>query len=93
MEFKWRAVQMYIEEGWGYKRICQELGIPCTKTIRLWVKRYHEHGRKGLEERRGTSKSPFKGRPRKKECSLEEENRRLKAENDYLKKLRELARR
>lgn len=56
------------------------IGIPCTKTIRLWVKRYHEHGRKGLEERRGTSKSPFKGRPRKKECSLEEENRRLKAE-------------
>ncbi|KJE28081.1 ATPase subunit of terminase family protein [Geobacillus kaustophilus] len=84
---------MYIKEGWGYKRICQELAIPCTKTIRLWIKRYREHGRKGLEERRGTSKSPFKGSPRKKECSLEEENRRLKAENDYLKKLRELARR
>ncbi|PDM39680.1 transposase, partial [Parageobacillus yumthangensis] len=33
VEFKWRAVQMHIEEGWGYKRICQELGIPCTKTI------------------------------------------------------------
>ncbi len=70
----------------GCKRICNELGIPSTKTLRLWVKNYHEHCLKGLEERRGTSKSPLKGRPRKNECSLEEENRRLKAENEYLKR-------
>lgn len=84
---------MYIEEGYGYKRVCKELGIPSTKTIRLWVKNYDETGLDGLEERRGKSKSPLKRGPRKKKLSLEEENRRLKAENEYLKKLRSLARR
>ncbi|MGG6439743.1 transposase [Saccharococcus caldoxylosilyticus] len=92
-EFKLKAVKMYIEEGYGYKRVCKELGIPSTKTIRLWVKNYDETGLDGLEERRGKSKSPLKGGPRKKKLSLEEENRRLKAENEYLKKLRSLARR
>ncbi|WP_396231423.1 helix-turn-helix domain-containing protein [Geobacillus zalihae] len=68
---------MYIEEGWGYKRICQELGIPCTKTIRLWVKRYHEHGLKGskngaghpsLHSREGLEKRvQFRGRESKTE--------------------------
>lgn len=51
------------------------------------MKRYNEFGEDGLRERRGIARSLQKGRPRKRELSLEEENQRLKAEVEFLKKL------
>ncbi|WP_243448925.1 hypothetical protein [Clostridium perfringens] len=42
----------------------------------------------GLKERRGSVKSPLRGRPKKNFNSIEEMEK-LKAENEYLKKLLE----
>lgn len=53
----------------------------------LWVKRYKEFGEDGLKERRGSAKGLSKGRKRNRDLILEEENLRLKAEVEYLKKL------
>ncbi len=41
----------------------------------------------GLKERRGTTKGLHKGIPRKLELSLDEENKILKIEVEFLKKL------
>ena len=83
---KYKAVRMYLENGLGYKRVAKELSIP-EASIRRWVKYYENEGRAGLEEKRGKSKGVNKGRPRKNPLSSEEELIRLRAENEYLKKL------
>jgi len=90
-ESKYKAVQMYLEHGFGYKRVAKELGIP-EASIRRWVKFYENEGMSGLEEKRGKSKGINKGRPRKNPLSPEEELIRLRAENEYLKKLWSLQR-
>jgi transposase len=71
-ESKYKAVQMYLEHGFGYKRVAKELGIP-EASIRRWVKFYENEGMSGLEEKRGKSKGINKGRPRKNPLSPEEE--------------------
>lgn len=86
-DIKLKAVRMYLEESIGSSTIAKELNLTSNKRVLLWVKRYNEFGEDGLRERRGISKGINKGRPRKQELSLEEENRLLKAEIDYLKKL------
>lgn len=85
-EMKLKAVQMYIEAGMGYKRVARELNIP-EPSVRRWVKRYEKEGASALEEKRGKTKGLTKGRPRKNPLSPEEELVRLRAENEYLKKL------
>lgn len=85
-EFKRKAVDMYLKQGMGYKTIAKELGIRHS-MVQLWVRHYRNEGAKGLEEKRGHSPSPMKGRPRTKEQSVEDELHRLRAENEYLKKL------
>jgi transposase len=85
-ETKLKAVQMYLENGMGYKRVARELNIP-EPSVRRWVKRYEREGMSALEEKRGKSKGLNKGRPRKNPLSPEEELIRLRAENEYLKKL------
>ncbi|MNW51715.1 Transposase [compost metagenome] len=85
-ESKYKAVQMYREQGFGYKKVAKELGIS-EASIRRWVKFYEHEGLSGLEEKRGKSKGINKGRPRKNPLSPEEELIRLRAENEYLKKL------
>ncbi|EJT5921623.1 hypothetical protein R1Z14_002564 [Clostridium perfringens] len=54
----------------------------------LCSKRYEEFGMEGLKERRESVKSPLRGRPKKNFNSIEEMEK-LKAENEYLKKLLE----
>ena len=78
-DIKLKAVKMYLEEGIGSTTIAKELNLSSNKRVLLWVKR--------LRERRGTTRGLQKGRPRKRELSLEEENQRLKAEVEFLKKL------
>ena len=86
-DIKLKAVKMYLEEGIGSTTIARELSLSSNKRVLLWVKRYNEFGEDGLKERRGTTKGLHKGRPRKRELSLEEENKRLKIEVEFLKKL------
>jgi transposase len=84
-EIKLKAIKLYTEEGMGYKSIAKELGIKCHKIVQRWVKHYQNEGVSGLDEKRGKSSVRKKG-PRKHPITLEEENERLRAENEYLKK-------
>lgn len=90
IDFKRRAVAMFLEEGLGYKTVAKELGIN-DRMVRRWVAHYEQEGMKGLEEKRGTATGSRKGRP-KKTMTQEEELVRLRAENALLKKLWELQR-
>lgn len=91
-EIKLKAVKMYLEDGLGSTRIAKELSLSSYKRVMLWVKNYNELGEAGLEERRGSTKSAERGRPRTKVESMEKELERLRAENAYLKKLWNLGR-
>ena len=86
-DIKFKPVKMYLEKGIGSTTIAKELNLSSNKRVLLWVKRYNEFGEDGLRERRGITRGLQKGRPRKRQLSLEEENQRLKAEVEFLKKL------
>jgi transposase len=73
--------------------IAKELGISDKNIVMRWVKHFENEGMEGLEEKRGKAVGPRKGRPRKCLLTLEEENLRLRAENEYLKKWLGLERR
>jgi transposase len=90
IEFKRKAVAMFLEEGLGYKTVAKALGID-DRMVRRWVAHYEREGIEGLKEKRGTSTGSKNGRP-KKAKTLEEEVLRLRAENALLKKLWELQR-
>ncbi|MDR1126102.1 MAG: transposase, partial [Deltaproteobacteria bacterium] len=66
--FKVEAVRRYLEGGRGYRQICEELGIKDKKTLRQWVAKVNNG--ESLEDGRGKSDSPLKGRPRTKFESL-----------------------
>ncbi|WNQ12862.1 transposase [Paenibacillus aurantius] len=87
IEFKRRAVEMFVVEGMGYKTVAKALSIN-DKMVRRWVSHYEREGLEGLKEKRGTSST---GRP-KKPATVEEELLQLRAENALLKKLIELQR-
>lgn len=91
-ETKLEAVKMYLEDGIGSTTIAKELDLSSVNRVLLWVKRFQEFGESGLEERRGKHKGSNKGRPRKQELTLEQENEKLRAEVEYLKKLIQIGR-
>lgn len=91
-EIKLKAVKMYLEDGIGSTTIAKELELSSDKRVLLWVKRFKEFGEAGLEEQRGKYKGVNKGRPRKQELTLEQENEKLRAEVEYLKKLLQIGR-
>jgi transposase len=92
-EFKLRTVMMYLNEQLGYRKVAKRMGIKDPKRVRIWVKNYQQYGEEGLKERRGKTISSKRGRTRKKSLTVEEENRKLKAENEFLKKFIALKRR
>ncbi|SDX42240.1 transposase [Marininema mesophilum] len=64
VEFKEKAVDLYLHKGLGYKRI--------AKKVERWVQRYQQGSKAGLEEKRGKKKG--KGRPRsQRPTTMEEE--------------------
>lgn len=92
VEFKLKAVEMYINDLLGYKTIAKKLSIN-DNMVRRWVAHYQREGLVGLEEKRGKATGPNKGVPKvTKPANMEEELMRLRAENEYLKKLWELER-
>lgn len=60
--------------------------------IRRWIQVFREEGSEALGERRGKKTGSGKGRMQTKGLSLEEEVKRLRMENAFLKKLREVQR-
>ncbi|PFN63938.1 helix-turn-helix domain-containing protein [Bacillus thuringiensis] len=74
VEFKKKAVDLYLKEGMSYKTIATELGIHHSVVSR-WVKHFEAEGIKGLEEKCGKAKGLVLGRPRTK---LEDSEAKIK---------------
>ena len=92
-EFKIKVVETMQKEKMSYRETALEFNIPQgDKTVAKWERIYLEEGAEGLSiERRGQKST---GRPPKMKKEVEEdliaEVQRLRAENDYLKKLNAL---
>ena len=86
LTIKKKAVDLYFKQGMGYKTVAKELGIDLS-AIRRWVNWFKAEGIKGLEDKRGKTKGTGIGRPRISPEDPETEIKRLKAENELLKKL------
>lgn len=86
-EFKLLAVKMRIEDNKSYRSVAKELHLANQSYVYKWVKKYEKFGEAGLEDRRGYNTKVTRDKSKPKSLSIEEENMRLKAENEYLKKL------
>jgi transposase-like protein len=92
-EFKQRVVETMMQEKLSYREAARQFDVNDHKQVASWERIYLEEGPESLYvERRGHGS---KGRPPKKlkpevEEDLLEEVQRLRAENDYLKKLNAL---
>lgn len=77
-ETKREAVRLRLEEQWSYGMIMEKLGIKSKTQILSWVTKHQN----------GESFEDYRGRWAKKHfISIEEENKYLKAQVEYLKKL------
>lgn len=100
-DFKLKAIQQYYNEDLSVSDIFRQAGLdPAVigreqpkRLLGAWIKTYKSKGVAGLAEARG--KNGFRGRPKTKGISdadrikrLEIQVAYLKAENDFLAKLR-----
>ena len=92
-EFKQRVVETMMQEKLSYREAARQFDVNDHNRVASWERIYLEEGPEGLYvERRGRGS---KRRPPKKlkpevEEDLLAEVQRLRAENDYLKKLNAL---
>jgi transposase len=98
-EFKQQVVCAYQKQGLSLKECCFKFQIPSISTLHGWVRQYEQFGINGFSTARGRPGS-MKNKPRiikiygplTRLQELENENLRLRAENDLLKKLDALIR-
>jgi transposase len=97
-EFKQKVVEDMRTHRLSYRETARKFGLPDHKMIIQWERIYLEEGSEGLfVNRRGRANADSgtqKGRKPKLDSKVEEdlidENQRLRAEIDYLKKLNAL---
>lgn len=92
-EFKQKVVETMQKEKLSYSEAARQFNVSNHNRVASWERIYLEEGPEGLYiERRGRSRNG--GRPPKLDKKVEEdliaEVQRLRAENDYLKKLNAL---
>lgn len=56
-DFKLKVVKYCIEQYRGYRDTARYFNIPSSTTVKKWVKKYTEHGEKGLEKNKKASYS------------------------------------
>ena len=77
LEIKLEAVRLFLEEGRTRAEVAKMLGLRSKKRVEVWVRQYrHEVD---------AFRKPI-GRPRKVAESVQDELKRLRMENDLLKK-------
>ena len=79
VETKHEAVRRFLEDGYTYREIAEQLEIRQAERIKVWVKQYRREGTAAFTK-------PI-GRPRKQAESGQSELERLRMENALLKKL------
>lgn len=47
-EFKLEVVNYYLSNHYGWEYVAKQFDIPACTTVRKWVRKYEEHGAKGL---------------------------------------------
>lgn len=73
-ELKYKAVKLYLEEGYNAKLIGEELGVG-SGTVTKWVKMYREKGEAGLQPRySGKRKAKVPSAVKKKAIELKKAN-------------------
>ena len=92
-EFKQEVVETMMREKLSYREAARQFGVSYDTVVAKWERIYLEEGPEGLYiERRGRSSKG--SQPKKLKPDVEEdllaEVQRLRAENDYLKKLNAL---
>lgn len=93
--FKLEAIQTFKQEKLSLLETCVRFKIPAPGMLFNWLKQYESHGIEALSKARGRPKRMLMSDnitkkpavPKTKEQELEEENKYLRAENAYLKKL------
>lgn len=78
-ETKLEAVRLFYEAGKTRAEITKLLEIRDPHRVKAWLKQYRREGACGFGK--------AQGRPKKRTESMEEELKRLRMENDLLKKL------
>lgn len=56
-EFKLKVVNYYLNNPYGWEYVAKQFNIPAWTTVRKWVRKYEEHGEKGLIKNQKTSYS------------------------------------
>ena len=54
-EFKLKVVNYYLDNHYGWEYVAKQFNIPAWTTVRKWVRKYEEHGGKGLIKNQKTS--------------------------------------
>lgn len=56
-EFKLKVINYYLDNHYGWEYVAKQFDIPAWTTVRKWVRKYEEHGCKGLVKNQKTSYS------------------------------------
>lgn len=97
LEERIKIAKECIEAGHNYKEIAEKYNVG-YQQVYIWVKKFVDKGKDGLQDRRGRRKMNQEPRTAEEEAQvriakLEHENYLLRMERDLLKKVKELERR